>query len=458
MNTTRIPRTIFSLIYYIVIISIDFFLIIECYLTEVQQSLLMCCNFLYVLWRTWQIGRLSPFFLFLSTFCFLFIGGHFWGCLFNPALSIRVGSFMDPTSSSEEEWGNTLAYLILFLYASLLGYERYRLKNDLTTDNSIYITDNKGKYISLNQTLGFVFWPLAAFVLYDGYRSLMLILQSGYSVIYLAQSEGYSGNSLTLVLTMFFFAMAMVYGNRRNRILYLTMMFANGLIGILGGGRGAFGSFLLYAVWLVSTKWQFKFKKLFIVGGVALALLLAMSQMSKRAQDSDTEYNTINDVMALFVYSQGESLATFEKSREFIYPVLPYVQTFVPGSSLVYAYLFDPNLKNSESSFSLYLSKSINVNRFLDGDGTGWTLISDLYLFSGRTWIGYIMLSYLFGLSMALLECRSKTDMLYRVLLFAIFLRLMTLPRTGLNYICPLMVYVTVFYFIISRICNLPRR
>lgn len=446
------------IIVYFTITAADLLMINSLMLSEYQQSLVMCTNFLFVLWQVWNIGRLSPFFLFMSTFCFLFIGGHFWGCLINPNLPLRVGSFMDPTPSTEPEWKNTLAYLILFLYASLAGYNIYRYKHDLETDNSVYVADNAGKFTTINRVLSVIFWPLAFFVLYGGYKTLMLIMSSGYSANFLSQAESYSSNSFLLVLTMFCFAMAMTFGNKKNRMLYISMMLTNGIIGILGGGRGAFGAFLLFALWLSSTRWKINFKKLFIGGGIALFLLLFMSQMSKRSQDSGTEYDSITDMAGLFIYSQGESLATFEKSREYTYPALAYVQSFIPGSSLIYAKLINPNLKNYESSFSLYLSQRMNANRFLEGDGGGWTLISDLYLFSGRTWLGYIILSFIIGYLMAMLECKSKKDMLYRVVMFSIFLRLLTLPRTGLNYLCPLIIYVMIYYYIFSHLYNLQRK
>lgn len=448
---------IIRIIVYASIITADLFLIYSNILSEYQQSLMMCGNFLFVLWQVWKIGGLSPFFLFLSTFCFLFIGGHFWGNLINPDLPLRIGSFMDLTPSTDIEWKKTLSYLILFLYFSIFGYIYYRKKHDLSKDNAVYISNNNGKYISLNKTLYIIFWPLASFVLYDGYKSFMLIMSSGYNAIYLSQTESYLSNSFLLVLTMFFFAMTMTFGNKKNRVLYVSMILAEGVINILGGGRGALGSFLLFAIWLASTKWKLNFKKLFIGGGIALFLLLFMSQMSKRSQDSGKEYDFVTDMIGLFIYSQGESLATFEKSREYTYPALSYIQTFIPGSSLIYTKLFDPNLKNYESSFSLYLSQCMNVKRFLEGDGGGWTLISDLYLFSGRTWIGYVLLSLIFGFLIARLECKSKTDMLYRVVMFSIFFRLLTLPRSGLNYICPLLVYVMIYYFLFPRIFKLKR-
>lgn len=437
---------------------VSVFMILKFHFTETQYSLLMCTNFVYVLWKAWMISKLSPFFLFLCTFCLLFIGGHFWGNLFNHNLSIRVGSFMEPSVNSDSEWIKTLIYIVLFLYASLFGYERYRNKHDLSTDNSVFWADNRGRFLRCNRILSILFYPLAAIGLYNAFQSLLLILQNGYTAIYLSQGEDYSSNSLMLVLTSFFFAVAMVYGNAKNRVMYSLMMFLNALVGILGGGRGAFGAFMLLAIWVTSMKYRFNLKKLFIGGIVALSSLLIMSQMSQRSKDAGIQYDTISNILGLFIYSQGESLAIFEKSREYTYPILPYVQTFIPGSSFLYSHLFDSNLKNYEASFSLNLSYKMNSRMFYDGYGTGWTLISDLFLFSGRTWIGYIILSYLWGLLMAMLEYKSKYDLLYRVILFAIFLNLMILPRAGLNYICPLIVYILILYAFMSNICRLSRR
>lgn len=426
--------------------------------TEHQQSLLMCGNFIFVILLTWKIGRLSPFFLFLCTFCFLFIGGHFWGNLINPKFSLRVGTFMDPIPSSEIEWKKTLAYLVLFIYFSFYGYSAYRYKHKASTNNFVYFSDNSYKCKALNKTLYILFWPLALFVLYGAFQSFMLILRSGYSAIYLSQSENYSGNSFVAVLTTIFFAMAMVYGNKKNRRLYIILLFLQSVIGILGGGRGGFGAFLLFAIWLASTRWNLNLRKIILGGGVAISLLMFMSQMSKRSQDSGVEYNAVTDAVAILIYSQGESLATFEKSREYTYPTIAYVQSFVPGSSFLYANLFNPDLKNYETSFSLYLSHCMNFKMFLEGSGGGWTLTSDLYLFSGRTWLGYILLSLLFGYLMAMLECKSKTNLFYRVVLFALFLRLLMLPRTGFNYIFPLIGYVIIYYSLFSIIFKLNRK
>ena len=427
-------------------------------LKEYDQSILICINFIYILWQAWKINKLSPYFLFLTTFCFLFIGGHFWGNLFSPQLlSTRVGSFMDPTPSSDKEWNNTLIYILLFLYCSLLGYYNKYSTSNVISDNTVYIKNlicnNK-----INQLLYILFYPLAFFILYSQYKILLIVLEGGYNTIYLIQSGNYSGNSLLLVLLYFFFAMAMVYGDSKNKKLYIILIISDAILKVIAGGRGSFGSFLMFALWLYSTKHNINIKKISIGASIILLSLLTISQISKRMKDSDTKYTSINDVIGLFVYAQGESLSTFEKSRDYEYPALAYVQTFIPGSSFIYHKLFDPDLKNYETSFSLSLSRNLNVIKFENGDGTGWTLMSDIFVFSGRTWIFYIIISGILGYLLACLEIKSRTNSLYRVILFSIFLRLMILPRTGLNYICPLIVYVCLFHFILNKSFKLKLR
>lgn len=439
-------------ILHILLLIINIIIILEFDMTEYAQSILMCSNFLYILLNVWVRYKLTPFFLFLITFCFLFIGGHFWGNLFSPdLLSTRVGSFMDPIPSSETEWRKTLLYILIFLYCSLLGYEKKYEKKNMLKDNTYYFKKvSSGNNVSFNRFLSIVFIPLSIIVIYTQYQALLQVLTGGYSVVYLSQNDNYSSNSSLVVFSYFFFAMAMVYGNKKNRRLYLGLLCLDGLIKILAGGRGSFGSFLMLIIWLCSLKWNINLKKIFILGIGGLVILLSMSQLSKRAQDSNNKFNKINDIFGLFVYAQGESLSTFESSRNFTYPVIAYVQTFIPGSGYLHAKLIDTDAKNYESSFSLYLSRSLNWKKFERGDGAGWTVLSDIYVFSGRTWIGFILLSLLLGCCFAVVEIKSKRSTLWRVVLFASFLRLMILPRTGLNYICPLIVYVLIYHSILN--------
>lgn len=83
-------------------------------------------------------------------------------------------------------------------------------------DNTYYFkkvsSDNN---VSFNRFLSIVFIPLSIIVIYTQYQALLQVLTGGYSVVYLSQNDNYSSNSSLVVFSYFFFAMAMVYGNKK---------------------------------------------------------------------------------------------------------------------------------------------------------------------------------------------------------------------------------------------------
>ena len=65
-------------------------------MSEFGYSVLMCLNFIWVLYVIWKAEKLSPFFLFMATFTFLFIGGRFWAELVMPdEFILRRGNFFN---------------------------------------------------------------------------------------------------------------------------------------------------------------------------------------------------------------------------------------------------------------------------------------------------------------------------------------------------------------------------
>lgn len=222
--------------------------IIKTYLLEdMSCAYLVCANFIFVLWRIWRVRGLSSYMLFMTTFSFLFIGGHFWGVLFNPQLSLRVGSFLDSQPTSNSEWRETLIYLILFLYMTLLGYLYIYSRNGNRVDMQKGLLE-QATFPSkrFNQALTVIWVFLSSLVFFTDAMTLLTVLRGGYDELYMAQGDTYSASSIVLVFEYFFFAMAMVYGNVRNRRLYIILFVVDGLFKILGGGRGAFGSILMF--------------------------------------------------------------------------------------------------------------------------------------------------------------------------------------------------------------------
>ena len=78
----------------------------------------------------------------------------------------------------------------------------------------------------------------------------------------------------------------------------------------------------------------------------------------------------------------------------------------------------------------------------------GWTLLSDLYLYSDRTYAGFALLSALFGYICAYVEDKSRTSPLAATIVFAVFLNLAFLPRSGLYTIIPLIVWIVLVHYL----------
>jgi len=224
-----------------VVFMVNIYIIKTYLLDDMSCVYLMCANFIFVLWRIWCVGGLSPYMLFMTTFSFLFIGGHFWGVLFNPQLSLRVGSFLDPQPTSNSEWRETLIYLILFLYMTLLGYLYiYGRSGNRTNIQKGLLEQVTFPSKQFNRALTVIWVFLSSLVFFTDAMALLIVLRGGYGELYMAQGDTYSASSIVVVFEYFFFAMAMTYGNARNRHLYIILFVADGLFKILGGGRGAF--------------------------------------------------------------------------------------------------------------------------------------------------------------------------------------------------------------------------
>jgi hypothetical protein len=149
-----------------------------------------------------------------------------------------------------------------------------------------------------------------------------------------------------------------------------------------------------------------------------------------------------------FFYQQGVSLTTFTSSQEIqSYPILPYFVSFIPGIASLVSLVMP--LSGEEASFSYYLACSLSPELFASGHGLGWTLLSDLYLYSGRTYTGFIILSVLFGAGCSLIEDKSRTSALASVIVAGVLMNFTFLPRAGLYTIIPLIVWILAVYFIL---------
>lgn len=438
MNRSIPIYTLISL--FTLVVSITFIWLVP--MSNLEYASLMCANFLMVLYFTWKTDRMSPFFFFLATFTFLFIGGRFWAELILPHhFSMRRGNFFDETKIADPLWFQSLTYILVFLYSATIAYINYPRKNkDKPT-----ICYKRQERLSIDRFLMVVFWLLAPFVLYDVGSRLLVALTEGYLSLYAMQTENVAaGSGLVASMLYVFFGIAFVYGNHRTKKAFMLLMFAKAFVFILIGQRAKFGSLLLFFMWYYFRDKKVNVLKMALMVGVSLFLLIWLASISLR-YGAGIDLTAPFQVLARFFYSQGVSLTTFTCSQKIdSYPALPYFVSFIPGMASIVS-MFSA-IPPQDASFAHYLAYSLDEGLYNSGHGLGWTLLSDIYLYSGRTYILFALLSALFGSICARVEDKSKTSRFAAVVVFTVFLNLTFLPRAGLYTIIPLIVWTGLVY------------
>ncbi|MBQ9705696.1 MAG: O-antigen polysaccharide polymerase Wzy [Paludibacteraceae bacterium] len=441
MTKKRFAQLMVSL----VLLAASLFLIWLKELTDQEYAVMMCTHFIWLLYLLWDAERFTPFLTFTITFTLLFIGGRFWAVFFSPdEFELRRGNFFRWEDIPLDIWQPSLTYILLFLYLSSWVY--------------IFRMEKKapGPVLSYEGTastpvdiwLRAIFFILAGFTLYDVFDKLHTALSGGgYLSLYLEQTEKVAaGSGLIASLLYVFFGIALVYGNKTTKRLYLFLIFIKAFVFILIGQRAKFGALLLFFLWYHFRNRNVRLFRIAIGGGASLVALMWIASLSIR-EAADEDIFTPLELLSQFFMSQGVSLSTFTFSQEVTdYPVLPYFVSFIPGVASLYS-LFTP-LPAAQAAFANYLAYSLNPGLFEGGHGLGWTLLSDLYLYSGRTYLGFALLSALFGYCCACMEDKSRTSPLAATIVFAVFLNLAFLPRSGLYTIIPLMVWIVLVHYL----------
>ena len=420
-------------------------------------SILMCANFSWILYAIWKTERFSPFFLFLSTFIFLFIGGRFWATLLSyPETELQRGNFFSREPIPEPIWLDSLTFILLLLYTASIAYILYPRKNRDKPIITSYAEDN----FLVNTTLQIVWCMLAPFIIYDIAHKFAVAIFSGggYLSLYANQMENVvPGSGFVASMLYVFFGLAITLGNKRSQRLYLILVFLKALVFILIGQRGKFGAMMLFFIWYYYKDKKIRITRLAVFAIVGIILLAAILALSSREH---TGYEPSGPLTMLteFLFSQGVSLTTFTFSQQIeTYPTLPYFVSFIPGAASFYSLLIG-DLPAYESSFANFLAYNLNPETYEQGHGLGWTLLSDFYLYGERSFIGFTILSILFGWVCAWLEDAGRTSVLAACVVFTTFLNFTFLPRAGLYTIIPLIVWLLIIYYIFTSLIKIKQK
>jgi oligosaccharide repeat unit polymerase len=404
----------------------------------------MCSIFLIGIGILYKKSQITPFLSFVVTFSFLFIGGRFWALLISPGESmfdLQGATFLIREEINTSHFVSTLNWVICFFIFSILGYV---LKKKRTSQIKKF--DNRRVCTILNV----IYWPLAIFSLLGKAMDFKYALDNGgYLAMYEGQNETYTSfSSLGTILMYVFWGMAFTFGDKSLKRRYLILLLLFAVITILIGSRGMFGSFLMFMFYIYSLNKKVNIFKILLIGGVAVSLLLFIFTFSIREMGASDL--TGGNVLSAFLYEQGVTFLVFDKVREISnYPVVGYFQAFIPGATSIYTHLINPNAYPYDLTFDAYISNTLNPERFASGNGVGWSILGDFYVFSFGNIFVFSVLSALFGAICAYVENLSSIKPFYSIVIYSLFFKFMILPRSGLNTIIPFLWYVAILYIIV---------
>lgn len=420
-----------------------------CNLTQMGYAILMCSIFLSGLFALWVKSGITPFFLFCISFSFLFIGGRFWAFLLFPdeiIFDLLGGTYLIRDGIPTKNWVPTLSWVVCFYIFSIIGYNLKKKRSQM-----IAVKDQTVKTV-----LNLLFWPLAILSIGTKIQDFTYALHNGgYLAMFKDQTQTYSSfSSLGVILLYALFGMAVTFGDRALKRKYLVLLFVYSFLTILIGSRGAFGSFMLFLLWFYSMNRKINVVKLLLVGGVSLVLLLLVFSLSIRAAGMD-EFTGMGTLSSFF-YSQGITLLVFEKAKELgSFPLVATFQSFIPGATFFYTQFIKPSAYPYQLTFDAYISYNVNPDAFMNGNGLGWSILGDFYVFSNGSIFLFALMAFIFGYICAYIENGCSRRRFFNVIVYAVFLKFMFLPRAGLNTIIPFIWYLAVIYFSIVQFSQL---
>ena len=181
-------------------------------------------------------------------------------------------------------------------------------------------------------------------------------------------------------------------------------------------------------------------------------MTIVIPQYSYRVLENETGPLTS---VTNFLYSQGFSMLVFHSSMKLEhYSIIPALQSFIPGSSFIIS-LTSHELPSYYTSFSRYLSYHLSPSLYNQGFGLGWSILSDFYIFSGRTIIGFILLSFLWGYGINKAELLAQNNLNFKRILITVAPSIIFIPRSGISTVFPLIIYAIIIFFIINSISNI---
>ncbi|KJG19994.1 hypothetical protein UB37_15820 [Photobacterium iliopiscarium] len=229
-------------------------------------------------------------------------------------------------------------------------------------------------------------------------------------------------------------------------VLYFSLFFINALLSGLTGGRSGFISAIFLLLWICYKDKKDNVSLIFKMILYIIILLFALNILMFLTGRSETLNFNVFSFLIHLIDAQGITFFVYTLSSNIEnYPLIPYIKTIIPGFVYVYSFLIE-SVPIYFSGFPQYLSWHTDSSLFNKGYGLGWSLLSDLYVYSFGFYPLFFSLAILWGRWLRFLSQSNKFN---QGLLVSIITTLFVINRGSISVLIPFIVlYVFLFRYI----------
>ncbi|EMX8645407.1 O-antigen polysaccharide polymerase Wzy [Providencia stuartii] len=436
-----------ALLIKILILLINFVFIVFNDLLELysfKEIVIYLCIINYIsiiLFDALKSKTISPYLLFQIPFG-LFIIGRIIGWALDDNLNPNIINYFYNVNLTDKQ-------LVFYLLLSMLFYNSCSLGYEISIHRKIKPLPITLPTLNSSVIKGFILIAVTVFVpliIVEITKTIKLVLEQGYSAMYLDKKENV-GNVFSMGMNILCICLGLtMLDNNYKKLTFILMviLFTICLTLLFMGSRGPIMTYILLYFWVYK-----RHKNIMKISIYGLSILLIVQLLNSYVRT----VGNYDNLIAKFIYDQGTTfiiLPFIEYINE--WPTVGLLQNFIPGISRFTSLFYD--YPTYEANLANFMGYHLNPELHNLGNGLGWTVIADAYIYSGKFTPLFSLYSIVFGFIVGLFSISAKNNKFSLALITTLTLQLSFLYRSGLFAIIPLMIYFLIIYFLLSLISH----
>ncbi|HEM7517100.1 TPA: O-antigen polysaccharide polymerase Wzy [Providencia stuartii] len=436
-----------ALLIKILILLINFVFIVFNDLLELysfKEIVIYLCIINYIsiiLFDALKSKTISPYLLFQIPFG-LFIIGRIIGWALDDNLNPNIINYFYNVNLTDKQ-------LVFYLLLSMLFYNSCSLGYEISIHRKIKPLPITLPTLNSSVIKGFILIAVTVFVpliIVEITKTIKLVLEQGYSAMYLDKKENV-GNVFSMGMNILCICLGLtMLDNNYKKLTFILMviLFTICLTLLFMGSRGPIMTYILLYFWVYK-----RHKNIMKISIYGLSILLIVQLLNSYVRT----VGNYDNLIAKFIYDQGTTfiiLPFIEYINE--WPTVGLLQNFIPGISRFTSLFYD--YPTYEANLANFMGYHLNPELHNLGNGLGWTVIADAYIYSGKFTPLFSLYSIVFGFILGLFSISAKNNKFSLALITTLTLQLSFLYRSGLFAIIPLMIYFLIIYFLLSLISH----